>query len=151
MGNNFLHTNGGHTRYMHAHSYLPIHTGFSSSYSVATSTPNPTKQTSVSMPQSPLPGFKKLTPGEQWRDKKKGGLGYHILLLCHHDNCHVIAMLIVNSKHLLIPAATPPQITSQPTSPEEIPTGKPVIFSIQATGTKSMNYQWQCWKPKGGA
>ena len=58
-------------------------------------------------------------------------------------------MLLVNSKPLLIPAATPPQITSQPTSLEEIPTGKPVTFSIQTTGTKLMNYQWQCWKPEG--
>ena len=49
----------------------------------------------------------------------------------------------------MIPAATPPQITTQPTSLEEIPTGKPVTFSIQATGTELMNYQWQCWKPEG--
>ena len=46
-------------------------------------------------------------------------------------------------------AATPPQITAQPTSLEEIPTGKPVTISIQATGTEPMNYQWQCWKPEG--
>ena len=70
-------------------------------------------------------------------------------LLYRHDNSHVIAMLLVNSKPLLIPAAKLPQITSQPTSLEEIPTGKPVTFSIQATGTKPMNYQWQCWKPEG--
>ena len=48
----------------------------------------------------------------------------------------------------MIPAATPPQITTQPTSLEEITTGKPVTFSIQATGTEPMNYQWQCWKPE---
>ena len=30
---------------------------------------------------------------------------------------------------------------------EEITTGKPVTFTIQATGTEPMNYQWQ-WKPE---
>ena len=31
----------------------------------------------------------------------------------------------------------------------KITTGKPVTFSIQATGTEPLNYQWQCWKPEG--
>ena len=70
-------------------------------------------------------------------------------LLSHHDKSDVIAMLLVNSNLLLIPAATPPQITSQPTTLEEITAGKPVTFSIQATGTEPLNYQWQCWKPEG--
>ena len=38
---------------------------------------------------------------------------------------------------------------SQPTTLEEITTGKPVTFSIQATGTEPLKYQWQCWKPEG--
>ena len=46
-----------------------------------------------------------------------------------------------------MPAATPPQIISQPTSLLEITTVKPVIFSLQATGTEPLNYQWQ-WKPE---
>ena len=49
----------------------------------------------------------------------------------------------------MIPAATPPQITSQPTNLEEITTGNSVTFTIQATGTEPLNYQWQCWKPEG--
>ena len=49
----------------------------------------------------------------------------------------------------MIPAATPPQINSQPTSLEEITAGKPVTFSIQVTGTEPLNYQWQCRKPEG--
>ena len=69
-----------------------------------------------------------------------------ISLLCHHDNFHVIA---VNTNFLLIPTATPPQITSQPTTLKEITTGKPVTFSLQATGTEPLNYQWQYWKPEG--
>ena len=71
-------------------------------------------------------------------------------LLCHHDNSHVIAMLLVNSNLLLIPVAKLPQITSQPTTLEEITTGKPVTFLVQATGTEPLNYQWQCWKPEEG-
>ena len=31
----------------------------------------------------------------------------------------------------------------------KITAGKPVTFSIQATGTEPLNYQWQCWKPEG--
>ena len=55
-------------------------------------------------------------------------------------------MLLINLS--LISAATPPQITSQPTTLEETTGGKPVTFSIQATGTEPLNYQWQCWKPE---
>ena len=58
-------------------------------------------------------------------------------------------MLLVNcNPPCSLHAATPPQITSQPTTLEEITVGKPVTFSIQATGTEPMNYQWQCWKPE---
>ena len=41
-------------------------------------------------------------------------------------------------------AAEPPQITSQPRSQDDVPPGKAVAFSIQATGTE-LGYQWQ-WK-----
>ena len=43
----------------------------------------------------------------------------------------------------MIPVATPPQITSQPTSLVKSTAGKPVTFSLQATGTGPLNYQWQ--------
>ena len=60
----------------------------------------------------------------------------------------VVGTLLVNSNFSLIPAATPPQITSQPTGLVKITTGKPVTFSLQATETEPLNYQWQ-WKPEG--
>ena len=46
------------------YTHMYMHTGFSSSTSDATSTPTPTKQT-IYIPQSPLPGLKKLTSGEE--------------------------------------------------------------------------------------
>ena len=42
-------------------------------------------------------------------------------------------------------AAEPPKLTSQPMSKEDILSGKAVTFSVQATGTVPLKYQWQ-WK-----
>ena len=48
----------------------------------------------------------------------------------------------------LILSAKPPKVTSQPTSQKEAIPGKAVAFSVQATGTVPLKYQWQ-WKQFG--
>ena len=45
-------------------------------------------------------------------------------------------------------AAKPPKITSQPTCEKNATPGKAVAFSVQATGTLPLDYQWQ-WKQFG--
>ena len=40
-------------------------------------------------------------------------------------------------------AAKPPKITSQPTSQKDAIPGETVTFSLQATGTEPLGYQWQ--------
>ena len=47
---------------MHTH-----FTGLSSSTTITTSVPTPTKQSSISTQESPLVGFRKLNFGEEWR------------------------------------------------------------------------------------
>ena len=44
---------------------------------------------------------------------------------------------------LYILAAKPPKVTSQPVSQRDVLSGKAVAFSVQATGTQPLNYQWQ--------
>ena len=44
--------------------------------------------------------------------------------------------------------ATPPKVTSQPIAQNDVLPGKGVLFSVQATGTLPLNYQWQ-WKQFG--
>ena len=41
--------------------------------------------------------------------------------------------------------AIPPEISLQPTSQKNVPTGKSVAFSVEATGTQPLRYQWQ-WR-----
>ena len=48
----------------------------------------------------------------------------------------------------VILSAKPPIVTFQPTSRNEVVPGKAVAFSVQATGTQPLNYQWQ-WKQFG--
>ena len=45
-------------------------------------------------------------------------------------------------------AATPPTVTSQPTSQDDVLSGKAVTFTVLATGTGPLRYQWQ-WKQFG--
>ena len=40
-------------------------------------------------------------------------------------------------------AAKPPKVTSQPMSQSDVLPGKEVAFSVQATGTLPLKYQWQ--------
>ena len=46
------------------------------------------------------------------------------------------------------PLAEPPKITTQPKEVKDTVPGKPVSFTIQATGAEPLSYQWQ-WKPIG--
>ena len=47
---------------------------------------------------------------------------------------------------LLVHAADPPRITTHPQELKDVAQGKPAKFSIQASGTETLNYHWQ-WKP----
>ena len=49
---------------------------------------------------------------------------------------------------LIISVVEAPIIYSQPSSQKDILPGRSVIFTIQATGTEPMRYQWQ-WKQFG--
>ena len=42
--------------------------------------------------------------------------------------------------------AEPPKITAHPQELKGTVSDKPVSFTVEATGTKPLNYQWQ-WKP----
>lgn len=44
--------------------------------------------------------------------------------------------------------AEPPRITTQPKEFKDVIPGKSVMFTIQATGTEPLSYQWQ-WRPAG--
>ena len=50
--------------------------------------------------------------------------------------------------HSIFLAAKPPVVISQPTSQKDILPERTIAFSVQATGTKPLNYQWQ-WKRFG--
>ena len=47
---------------------------------------------------------------------------------------------------LYLYVADPPRITTHPQDLKNAVPGKPVMFTIQATGTEPLNYHWQ-WKP----
>ena len=49
---------------------------------------------------------------------------------------------------LIFSAAEHPKITTHPQELMGIFPGKPVLFTVQATGAEPVNYQWQ-WKPAG--
>ena len=46
----------------------------------------------------------------------------------------------------LLSLAEPPKITAHPKELKETVSGKPVSFTVQATGTEPLRYLWQ-WKP----
>ena len=46
------------------------------------------------------------------------------------------------------PLDEPPKITLHPKSLKEVCPTKPVVFTVQATGTDPLSYYWQ-WKPAG--
>ena len=49
---------------------------------------------------------------------------------------------------LSVSIADPPRITTHPQTFNDTVPGKPVTFTVQATGTEPLTYQWQ-WKPAG--
>ena len=42
--------------------------------------------------------------------------------------------------------AEPPTVTSHPQELKDVIPGKPVTFTVEATGTQPLSYQWE-WKP----
>ena len=52
------------------------------------------------------------------------------------STCHISAI------------AEPPRIVSHPKELRDVSPGKSVTFTIEATGTKPLSYQWQ-WRPAG--
>jgi len=44
--------------------------------------------------------------------------------------------------------ADPPRITIHPKELKDVPLGRPVTFTVHATGTEPISYKWQ-WKPAG--
>ena len=44
--------------------------------------------------------------------------------------------------------ADPPRITSHPQQANDAVPGRPIEFTVQATGTEPLTYEWQ-WKPAG--
>ena len=53
-----------------------------------------------------------------------------------------------NASIYFCPLDEPPKITLHPTSLKEVCPTKPVVFTVQATGTDPLSYHWQ-WKPAG--
>ena len=71
------------------------------------------------------------------------------------NSSEYIGMFIVckqSQQHVALDfhAADPPRITTHPRGVKDAVPGKPVTFSIQATGTEPLNYQWEC-KIGGGS
>ena len=49
---------------------------------------------------------------------------------------------------LFLRTADPPQVTSHPKRLNDVIPGQPVAFTVHATGTEPLNYEWW-WKPPG--
>ena len=76
-----------------------------------------------------------------------------VVLEC--NSSEYIDMFIVcklSQQHVVLDfhVADPPRITTHPRGVKDTVPGKPVTFSIQATGTEPLNYQWEC-KIGGGS
>jgi len=52
-------------------------------------------------------------------------------------------------RFLFIPTADPPHITTHPKGLKDAVPGQPVTFTVHASGTEPISYQWQ-WKPPAG-
>ena len=61
-------------------------------------------------------------------------------LLCH-DTTPVSTLQLVS---LASDTADPPRIVTHPHGVKNAIPEKPVTFSVQATGTEPLNYQWEC-------
>ena len=65
------------------------------------------------------------------------------------NSSEYIGMFIVckqSQQHVALDShvADPPRITTHPHGIKDAVPGKPVTFSIQATGMEPLNYQWEC-------
>ena len=72
--------------------------------------------------------------------------------LQHHSQTYSIKLCCVDMLQccfLLIHIAKPPKISTHPSSQENILPGNSVAFTIQATGTEPLTYQWQRSPPAG--
>ena len=77
-----------------------------------------------------------------------------LITTVHSNTLHVTAYRIslrmnyygTTTWFVLFNVAIPPRIRSHPQKPKDVVFGEPVTFTIQASGTKPLSYQWQ-WKP----
>ena len=63
-----------------------------------------------------------------------------------------IPLFKINCDHHLLSVshvAVPPRITSHPQKIRNAAPGKPVVFTVQATGSDPLSYQWW-WRPPEG-
>ena len=56
---------------------------------------------------------------------------------------HTIVLCFTLAIHSILFAAKAPQIMLQPTSKKDISPGKAITFTIEASGTEPLSYQWQ--------
>ena len=61
-------------------------------------------------------------------------------------NSRVLSVCYSTSCVLFLHVAEPPRITTHPHDLRVVVRGKPAKFTIQATGTEPLTYQWE-WKP----
>ena len=78
-----------------------------------------------------------------------------LFVVLGYNSSEYIGMFIVckqSQQHVALDfhVADPPRITTHPRGVKDAVPGKPVTFSIQATGTEPLNYQWEC-KIGGGS
>ena len=70
------------------------------------------------------------------------------VVLEHNSSEHISIFIVCKQSQLLVAcgshAADPPRITTHPRGVKNAVPDKPVAFSIQATGTEPLNYQWEC-------
>ena len=52
---------------------------------------------------------------------------------------------------MLIFSDEPPKVTNHPKSLSKVPPGATVLFTVQATGTDPLSYQWQWNEEEGGS
>ena len=111
-------------------------------------TPNPapaqpvakTAREEVSKSESEPVGTRESDPVRKWESEKSRAP--------HLRTCLLLLALVIGHWSLVIsaPAATPPIITTQP-QPSTNLTATEVIFTVHATGTEPLRYQWYYTPP----
>ena len=73
-----------------------------------------------------------------------------IIFICIHSEYIYIYIYVHIAKiTFLFTTDEPPKVTDHPKSLKDAVPDKPVTFTVQATGTEPLHYQWQ-WKLKTG-